>query len=80
MNLNRNGLIESPGRGWFQAITKNERPEFKVAATLRSQYVVDALSGALIGLVHSPLVRNIMENLMTIFISSKLMPLFSAGV
>ena len=37
MNLNRNGLIESPGRGLFQAITKNERPEFQVAAALRAQ-------------------------------------------
>ena len=43
-------------------------------------YALDVLSGALIGLVHSRLVQNIMENLMTIFISSKLMPLFSAGV
>ena len=47
---------------------------------LKSSYILDVPSGALIGLVHSPLVQNIMENLMTIFISSKLMPLFSAGV
>ena len=43
-------------------------------------YVLDVLYGALIGLVHSRLVRNITENLMTVFIVSKLMPLFSAGV
>ena len=45
-----------------------------------TKYILDVLYGALIGLVHSPLVRNITENLMTVFIFSKLMPLFSSGV
>ena len=41
-------------------------------------YILDDLCGTLIGLVHSPLVKNFMENLVTTLVSSISLPLFSA--
>ena len=42
-------------------------------------YTLVVLCGALIGLVHSPLVQNFMENLVTTLVSSISLPLFSAN-
>ena len=44
-----------------------------------SKYILDDLCGTLIGLVHSPLVQNFTENLVTTLVSSISLPLFSAN-
>ena len=50
-----------------------------LSAKVCGHCIVDDLCGTLIGLVHSPLVQNFMENLVTTLVSSISLPLFSAN-
>ena len=50
-----------------------------LTVTIPIGYIVDDLCGTLIGLVHSPLVQNFTENLVTTLVSSISLPLLSAN-
>ena len=52
---------------------------FTLSSYVLCTYVLDVLYGALIGLVHSPLVQNFMKNLVTTLVSPIFLPLFSAN-